>query len=195
MTVIEDWDVWRRKHRQEGDAENERIPKAQRASEGLSSTQLLEDWTETGEPNRPRRSNHGFKILRQMRRSMSRAMRNALWPRISSDATFRRKRFRFRTRHEEADRFKDLEKRSKDRVNMSIDVRRNPSDLSYLDMNKLANLADKARDKQNEAALSRDATGIQTAARCRGAHGLTYRGREEATSGGEGEHQGSIKLA
>jgi hypothetical protein len=35
LTIVEDWDDWRRKHRQEGDPEDERISKSARASEGL----------------------------------------------------------------------------------------------------------------------------------------------------------------
>ena len=42
--------------------------------------------------------------------------------------------------------------------NISIKIRRSPGDLSYLSMEFLANLVDKARDAIKEAALSRDAT-------------------------------------
>ena len=35
LTIVEDWDVWRRKHREDGDPENESITKTERASAGL----------------------------------------------------------------------------------------------------------------------------------------------------------------
>jgi hypothetical protein len=58
----------------------------------------------------------------------------------------------------EADRWKKRETDSKQRGNISIDIRQNPSDLSYLSMDDLANLVDKPQDRLKEAALARDAT-------------------------------------
>jgi len=57
----------------------------------------------------------------------------------------------------EAGQMKQREKESKGRGNISIPIRRNPTDSSYLSMDGLANLVDKAKDQAKEAALSRDA--------------------------------------
>lgn len=54
-------------------------------------------------------------------------------------------------------KFRERETESKNRGNISIDVRRVSSDLSYLDMDSLANLVDKAKDRINDPGLSRDA--------------------------------------
>ena len=51
---------------------------------------------------------------------------------------------------------KTREEESKGRGNISIAIRRLPTDSSYLDMDQLANLVDK-RDPLQQACLSRDA--------------------------------------
>jgi hypothetical protein len=56
----------------------------------------------------------------------------------------------------EIDQWKRKEKESKEKGNISIRIRKNDSDLSYLSMDGLANLADK-KDKLINASLSRDA--------------------------------------
>jgi hypothetical protein len=40
LKIVEDWDVWRRKHREEGDSENESITKTQRASDSMPSSRI-----------------------------------------------------------------------------------------------------------------------------------------------------------
>jgi hypothetical protein len=57
----------------------------------------------------------------------------------------------------EAEQMKLREKDSKGRGNISIPIRRNPTDSSYLSMDGLANLVDKPKDPAKEAGLSRDA--------------------------------------
>jgi hypothetical protein len=57
----------------------------------------------------------------------------------------------------EAKKWKDRERKSKNKGNISINIRRNPDELSYLSMDDLANLVDKPEDRQNHAALVRDA--------------------------------------
>jgi ABC-type phosphate transport system substrate-binding protein len=52
---------------------------------------------------------------------------------------------------------KKREKESKGRGNISIAVRKNLSDTSYLSMDALANMVDKPKDLANEAGLARDA--------------------------------------
>jgi hypothetical protein len=57
----------------------------------------------------------------------------------------------------ERDRLKKIESDNKNKGNISIDIRQSSSDLSYLSMDYLANLVDKAKDPIKEARLSRDA--------------------------------------
>lgn len=57
----------------------------------------------------------------------------------------------------ERDKWKRVEIDSKNKANISIDIRRSSGDLGYLSMDDLANLVDKTREPLKEAALSRDA--------------------------------------
>jgi hypothetical protein len=57
----------------------------------------------------------------------------------------------------EAGRWKQAEADNKGKGNISIPIRRLAGDSSYLSMDHLANLVDKAADPQKEARLSRDA--------------------------------------
>ena len=56
----------------------------------------------------------------------------------------------------ERDRWKNTEIDNKNKANISIEIRQNNSDLSFLSMDGLANLVDK-KDPNIEACLSRDA--------------------------------------
>ncbi|GAI13498.1 unnamed protein product, partial [marine sediment metagenome] len=53
-------------------------------------------------------------------------------------------------------KWKDREMDNKEKGNISIEIRKHSNDLSYLDMDYLANLVDK-KDPAKEACLSRDA--------------------------------------
>jgi hypothetical protein len=57
---------------------------------------------------------------------------------------------------EEVRKMKEREKASKGKGNISIPIRKTPTDSSYLSMDHLANLVDK-RDPAKEACLARDA--------------------------------------
>jgi len=58
----------------------------------------------------------------------------------------------------ERDKWRNAEIYNKNKANISIDIRQSNSELSYLSMDGLANLVDKAKDPLKEAGLSRDAT-------------------------------------
>lgn len=158
LKVVEDWDVWRLKHHEEGDSDNERISKKQRASAGLYNAVAMD--------------------FESKRKSKS-ARRVEEWvSALSADAAFNFESYAecfisenlVRTyisdrrvplsneARQEADKWKKRESESKQRGNISIDIRRQASDLSYLSMDDLANLVDKPQDKLKEAALARDAT-------------------------------------
>ena len=54
--------------------------------------------------------------------------------------------------------WKDKENKTKEAANISYDIRVSSDDLSYLDMDNLANLIDKVPNGSRDAALSRSAT-------------------------------------
>ncbi len=157
MKVIEDWDKWRIKHREEGDPDNPRLSKKQRASLGLYGAVSKEYDLSKGSANKEK---------------------VAGWvDGLSEDAAFnfesyadcfvsenlvrkyiREKKMPLSTEAKaEAAQMKQRENDSKGRGNISIQIRRNPTDSSYLSMDGLANLVDKAKDPAKEAGLSRDA--------------------------------------
>jgi Histidine kinase-, DNA gyrase B-, and HSP90-like ATPase len=157
LKVVEDWDRWRIKHREEGDPDNPRLSKKQRASLGLYGA-VSRDY--------------------DLSKNSANKGKVAGWvDELSADAAFnfesyadcfvsenlvrkyiRQKRLALTEEAKtEADQMKQREKDSKGRGNVSIPIRRNPTDASYLSMDHLANLVDKPKDPGKEAGLSRDA--------------------------------------
>jgi hypothetical protein len=157
FAVVEDWDKWRIKHREVGDTENERISPKERASRGLFGAV-------SGEYALPQGTKNKAKVDQWV-------------DELSDDAAFNFQSYaecfisenliRKVIEEEkiplsveakvESKKFRDRETESKNKGNISIDVRRVSSDLSYLDMDNLANLVDKAADPLKRAGLSRDA--------------------------------------
>src|ERR1035437_683487 len=156
LKIVEDWDPWRRKHHRDGDSDNESISKGQRASEGLYNVVA-----------------QGFEPAGKGKA----ADRVEAWvDELGSDAAFnfesyaecfvsenlirkfiKEKSIALSTEAQaKVTKWKETEKQSKGKGNISIQIRRASGDLSYLSMDDLANLVDKNRDGK-EAALSRDA--------------------------------------
>jgi len=156
LKVVEDWDKWRIKHREEGDPENLRLSKKQRASLGLYGAVSKEYDLAKGSANKGKvagwvdgltddaafnfesyadcfvSENLVRKYIKQKRVPLSKEAKA------------------------EAKKWKDREKASKGKGNISIPIRREPNASSYLSMEDLANLVDK-RDAAKEACLARDA--------------------------------------
>src|SRR5579862_68807 len=156
LKIVEDWDEWRIKHREEGDPDNPRLSKKERASRGLYGA-----------------------VSKEYEPSKSSGKKGEVigWvDELSDDAAFnfesyadcvvsenlirkyiKRKRLPLSKEAEgEAQKWKDREIASKGKGNISIAIRRDPKSASYLSMDDLANLVDK-RDPTKEACLARDA--------------------------------------
>jgi hypothetical protein len=156
LTIVEDWDEWRIERQDDGDPENKRIPKSRRASLSLFNAV-------TGGFEPPKGSKTADKV-------------DSWVSDLSTDATFNfesyaecfvsenlvRKYIQEKPlplspeAQSQAAEYKRRETENKESGNISIEIRRIKSDLSYLSMNELANLVDK-RDKNKEACLPRDA--------------------------------------
>lgn len=158
LKVVDEWDDWRIKHRKEGDSENEkRMTKTERASLGLYNV--------VSEGFEPAKGTKG-------------ATKADKWVNdLASDARFNFESYAecFVSENlvrryiqdqkvtlspealESAKKWRDRETDSMNKGNISIKIRRAGGDLSYLSMDDLANLVDKAKDKEKQAALSRDA--------------------------------------
>lgn len=156
LNIVENWDEWRIKHREEGDPDNPRLSKKERASLGLYGAVSKEYGLPKGSENRGKVAD---------------------WvDGLSSDAAFnfesyadcfvsenlvrryiKEKRLPLsREAKANAKRWKERENDSKGKGNISIAIRREPNTSSYLSMDDLANLVDK-KDPAKQACLARDA--------------------------------------
>lgn len=156
LKIVEDWDKWRIKHREEGDSDNPRLSKKDRASLNLYGAVSREYDLSRGSANRGKvsawvnelsddakvnfESYADCYISENLVRRYIKTNRLPLSPEAKVEAEAMVKR----------------EKESKERGNISIPIRRESGLSSYLDMRYLANLVDK-RDAAKEACLSRDA--------------------------------------
>lgn len=156
LTIVEDWDVWRRKHRQDGDPENESITKTERASAGLynavakayespkrtKATDKVDGWVDDLSAD----ATFNFESYAECFVSENLVRRYIKEKRIPLSQEAKT----------QVEQWKSREVESKKRGNISIKIRRGGDDLNYLAMEHLANLVDKL-DKNKEACLSRDA--------------------------------------
>jgi hypothetical protein len=157
--VIDDWDKWRIKHRETGDSENVRLKPKERKSRELFN--VVSD-----EYSLPKNSTNKDKIEGWANELGDDAQYNFgsyaecfisenLIRRYIQDKSIPLSE----TARGEVEKWKRVETESKNKGNISIEIRRIKNDLSYLDMDDLAYLADmKDKSRPNASAnLSRDA--------------------------------------
>lgn len=156
-TIIDDWDVWRRKHREDGDPENSKLTKRERKSVELfnavaddyelppenKNRAKVDDWV--AQLSSDAQFNFGSYAECFISENLIRNYIADTGIALSPEAT------------SEIEKMQKREIESKNRGNISIPIRKNSGDLSYLDMTYLANLADKPQDPK-PACLSRDAS-------------------------------------
>jgi hypothetical protein len=147
--IIEDWDIWRLKHRESGDPDNMRIAKRDRKSLDLYNTVSEEYIAPEGTANKERvdgwidgladdaKYNFGSYAECFVSENLIRKYIDEENVELSEEA--KRDIGQWRTREEQ----------NKKSGNCNIDLRQNDSDISYLDMAPLANLVDKQRGSQN----------------------------------------------
>ncbi|MFH1224235.1 MAG: ATP-binding protein [Candidatus Diapherotrites archaeon] len=156
--ILDDWDDWRVKHRQDGDLENQRRTEKERKSRGLFNA-VSKDYEDKNDDDKKEKSTvdkwvdelandaqfnftsyaECFIAENLIRKHIEKNKIN-----LSGEAV------------KEINKYKDKEKNNKNKGNISIPLRKSPDDTSYLSMDGLANLVDK-RDPIKEACLSRDA--------------------------------------
>jgi hypothetical protein len=155
--IANQWDEWRIKRREEGDSENPRLSPRERKSRDLFNI-VSEDYslpdgsTQKGKVDRwvddlAEDAQFNFSSYAECFVSENLARRYIEEKGIALSTEAERERDKWRNREIE----------SKNRANISIDIRHSSSDLSYLSMGDLANLVDKV-DPMKQAGLSRDAT-------------------------------------
>lgn len=154
--ILTDWDIWRIKHRGEGDPENKRMTRVERKSRDLynavsdeyvlgkdsKNRKKVDGWVdELGDDARYNFASYAECFISEnlVRRYIQEKSIS-----LSSEA-----KGEVQTR-------KNNETQFKGKAGISIDIRKQSVDLSYLAMDHLANLVDK-KDPLKEACLSRDA--------------------------------------
>ena len=157
-TVIDEWDDLRRKYGNNGDPDNMKVPpKVRKAQELFNATlkdmesdgkfiqkgSVIEEWakhlSEEAQFNVP--SYTECFIAENLLRQYIDYVHEPL----SKEAT------------DEAEKWKKRENTNLGAANISFDVRQSSDDVYYLDMGHLANLIDKAPDKNKDVGLSRSA--------------------------------------
>ena len=156
--IINDWDIWRTEINQDGDPENPRMTKKQRKSKELFNA-VVEDF-------RPSTNN-----------SASRKKVDGWIKSISEDAEFNFSSYgecfvsenllrRYiceknisltKDAQDSVRKWKNQEDKTKQAGNINFEIREGKTDLSYIDMDLLARLADDASDRITKATLVRDA--------------------------------------
>lgn len=159
-TIINDWDIWRTEINQDGDAENSRITKKERKSQELFNT-IVEDFIPSKENKTSRKKVDGW--IAEMRQDAEFNLSSYAECFLSENLLrkyIREKKIPIsqpilnRIENE----WKTKAENARQQANINFDIREDKSDLSYLDMDTLASLADTEKDKIKKASLLRDAT-------------------------------------
>lgn len=158
--VMKDWDEMRTEIRQDGDPDNERIPKRERKSRELFNI-VSEDYS------LPKKSENKGMVDQWVNALADDAQFNfsSYAECFISENLIRKyvleRKIPLSTDAENIiSEFKKGEAKSRGKGNISIEIRKYDSDLSYLSMSQLANLVDGIKDPEaplKEACLSRDA--------------------------------------
>jgi hypothetical protein len=141
--ILEDWDKWRIKHRREGDAESERISQKERASLGLYNAVSGE--YEPPEDSESRKKVDGW--VDELREDAKFNFESYAECFVSENLIRKYIDEQGTPLSPEAQRdiadMKRRETQNKTNGNVTIELRRTNSDLSYLDMAGLANFVDR----------------------------------------------------
>jgi hypothetical protein len=156
LDIVTDWDKWRIKHREDGDPDNERLSKKERASLGLYGVVSKEYGLARGLKNKGKVDGWVGEL------SSDAAFNFESYAECFVSENLVRKYIKEKSiplskeAKGEVESMKGREADSKNKGNISIEIRRVKSPLSYLDMKYLSNLVDK-KDPAKEACLPRDA--------------------------------------
>lgn len=160
--ILDDWDKWRLKHKQEGDAENERIKKKERASRGLFNA-VSSEYSDTedktpGDANNKKVNEWVDGFAEDAQFNFTSYAECFVSENLVRKYIEEKKITLSEEAQTEADRWKKNEEQFKNQGNISIDIRKGATDTHYLSMDHLANLVDKTKNPVKDAGLSRDAS-------------------------------------
>jgi hypothetical protein len=157
LKIVEDWDEWRIKHREEGDPDNPRLSKKERASRGLFAAVSKEYDLSSTSTNRGKVAGWVDELYEDAAFNFESYADCFVSENLVRKYIKEKKLVLSPEAQAAAEKWKKTETENKGKGNISIAIRRIASDSSYLDMNELANLVDKPKDPLKEAGLARDA--------------------------------------
>jgi hypothetical protein len=157
LKLNEQWDEWRRKHRDTGDLENTKITPKARASQELFGA-ISKEYSDAESSKKRTKVDDWFDELNDDATFNFESYGECFVSENLVRKYIEEKKVQLTAQaRAQADEYKKREKESKDKGNISIEIRRVKTEPSYLDMDGLANLVDK-RNKDVEACLARDAS-------------------------------------
>lgn len=154
--ILNDWDSWRRKHRKDGDSDNTSIPKKERKAEELYNAVSDEYSLPDDKPNKKKIETWIADLSDDAKYNFSSYAECFISENLIRRYIQENKTPLSDEANSEVYKWQQRERDSKNKGNISIELRKMNSKLSYLSMDALANLVDK-RISEKEACLARDA--------------------------------------
>lgn len=157
--IINDWDIWRTELNQDGDSENPRMTKKQRKSKELFNA-VVEDFKPSKDNSNSRKKVDGWirTISEDAEFNLSSYGECFVSENLLRKYIIEKKIAVPEKIQNQIDNWKANADAAKQNANINFEIREDNSDLSHLDMDNLAFLADDETDKIKKATLRRDAT-------------------------------------
>ena len=158
-TIINDWDIWRTEINQDGDSENPRLTKKQRKSKELINI-VIEDFIPPKDNDVSRKKVDGWikDIQEDAEFNLSSYGECFVSENLLRKYIVEKKIVIPQNVQNKIDDWKAKTDIAKQNANINFEIREDKSDLSHLDMDNLAYLADDETDRIKKATLRRDAT-------------------------------------
>ncbi len=156
--VIEDWDKWRIKHKKSGDPDNPRLSKRERTSRDLFNVVLKEYSLPKNSANKDKVDQWVDELEEDAQFNFSSYAECFISENLVRKYIEDKKILLSPEAKKAIEDYQNRELVNKGKGNISIEIRRNDSSLSYLSMDDLANLVDKVAEPTKAAGLSRDAS-------------------------------------
>lgn len=153
--ILEDWDEWRIKIKKDGDSENKRINRKERKSRELYNVISEEYSPPEGSANKSKIDKWVDELSNDAQFNFSSYGECFISENLIRKYIEDKKIPLSPNAQEEISKWKSKESTNKNSGNISIELRKNNNDLTYLSMDGLANLVDKT--DQPTSSLSRDA--------------------------------------
>ncbi len=156
-TILKDWDAWRRKHKGDGDSENTSISKKERKAEELYNVVSEEYILPKDSENRKEVNGWVTDLGEDAKFNIPSYAECFISENLIRKYIQEKKIPLSKEAKIEISKCQKKETANKNTGNISIEIRKQCSDLSYLAMDDLANLVDKPQNITKEACLARDA--------------------------------------